>query len=88
MIGWARRPGLRSDDQALRSCRPESAGDSHDRNCGSVGPRFSKPVEDTVRASNGDPETVFTELTECVVMDRIRAGDEALFSAMAAADSG
>jgi hypothetical protein len=53
-----------------------------------LGRDFSRPVEDTVRASNGDPETVFTELTEYVVMDRIRAGYEALFSTMAAADSG
>jgi hypothetical protein len=46
---------------------------------------FSRPVEETVRVSNGDQETVFTELTEYVVTDRIRSGYEALFSAMAAA---
>jgi hypothetical protein len=46
---------------------------------------FSRPVEETVKVSNGDPETVLTELTEYVVTDRIRAEYEGLFSAIAAA---
>src|ERR1700734_1549099 len=46
---------------------------------------FSRPIEETVKVDNGDPETVFTELTEYVATDRIKAEYERLFSAMAAA---
>jgi hypothetical protein len=46
---------------------------------------FSAPIEEVVRVSEDDPDTVFTELTEYIATDRIRAEYERLFSAMAAA---
>jgi hypothetical protein len=46
---------------------------------------FSKPIEEIVKVSNDDPETVFTELTEYIATDRIKAEYESLFSRMAAA---
>jgi hypothetical protein len=46
---------------------------------------FSKPIEEIVKVNNDDPETVFTELTEYIATDPIKAQYESLFSAMAAA---
>jgi hypothetical protein len=46
---------------------------------------FSRPIEDLVKVNNDDPDTVFTELTEYVATDAIRAEYERLFSALAAA---
>ncbi len=46
---------------------------------------FSRPIEEIVKVDDHDPDTVFTELTEYVVTDRIKAAYEDLFSAMAAA---
>jgi len=46
---------------------------------------LSKPIEEIVKVNNDDPETVFTELTEYIATDRIKAQYESLFSAMAAA---
>jgi hypothetical protein len=46
---------------------------------------FSRPIEETVKVDNDDPATVFTELTEYIATDRIKAEYESLFSAMAAA---
>jgi hypothetical protein len=46
---------------------------------------FSKPVEELVNVDNHDPDTVFTELTEYIATDCIKAGYECLFSALAAA---
>src|ERR1700683_2342514 len=46
---------------------------------------FSRPIEEIVKVNNVDPETVFTELTEYVATDRLKAEYENLFSAMAAA---
>ncbi len=46
---------------------------------------LSRPVEEIVKVNNDDPDTVFTEMTEYVAPDRIRAEYERLFSAMAAA---
>jgi hypothetical protein len=46
---------------------------------------FSRPVEEIVKVDNDDPDTVFTELTEYIATDRIKAEYESLFSAMAAA---
>ncbi len=46
---------------------------------------FSSPIEETVNIDNGDPDTVFVELTEYVATDRIKAEYEGLFSTMAAA---
>jgi hypothetical protein len=46
---------------------------------------FSRPVEDVVRVNNDDPAVVFSELTEYIATDRIKAAYERLFSAMAAA---
>jgi hypothetical protein len=46
---------------------------------------FSKPVAELVKVNNGDPDTVFTELTEYVATDGIKTAYESLFSAMAAA---
>jgi len=45
---------------------------------------FSRPVAEIVKVNNDDPDTVFTEMTEYVAPDRIKAGYESLFSAMAA----
>jgi hypothetical protein len=45
----------------------------------------SRPVEETVRVDNADPDTVFTELDEYIATDHIKAEYERLFSAMAAA---
>jgi hypothetical protein len=45
---------------------------------------FSRPVEDVVKVDGDDPDAVFSELTEYVATDRIRAGYEYLLSAMAA----
>ncbi len=46
---------------------------------------LSKPIDESVKVNNDDPDTVFTELTEYVATDRIKAEYERLFSAMAAA---
>ena len=46
---------------------------------------FSTPIEEIIKVNNDDPDTVYTELTEYVATDRIRAEYERLFSAMAAA---
>jgi hypothetical protein len=46
---------------------------------------FSGPIEESVKIDNHDPATVFTELTEYVATDRIKAEYEDLFCAMAAA---
>jgi hypothetical protein len=46
---------------------------------------FSKPVEDLVNVNNHDPDAVFTELTEYVATEHIKAEYERLFSTMAAA---
>ncbi len=46
---------------------------------------FSRPMEEFVQIDNGDPVTVFTELTEYIATDRIEAAYESLFAAMAAA---
>ena len=46
---------------------------------------FSRPIEEFVKVDNDDPDTVFTELTEYIATDRIKAEYERLFSAMAAA---
>ena len=46
---------------------------------------FSKPIEEIIKVNNTDEETVYTELTEYVATDRIKAEYERLFSAMAAA---
>jgi hypothetical protein len=46
---------------------------------------FSKPVEEIVKVDNHDPDTVFTELTEYVATDHIKAEYECLLSAMASA---
>src|SRR5580698_6196874 len=46
---------------------------------------FSRPVEDLVNVNNHDPDSVFTELTEYVATDHIKAEYERLFSTMAAA---
>jgi hypothetical protein len=45
---------------------------------------FSRPVEETVKVNNDNPITVFTELTEYIATDRLKAEYERLFSAMAA----
>lgn len=45
---------------------------------------FSRPVEDLVNVNNHDPDSVFTELTEYVATDHIKAEYERLFSTMAA----
>src|ERR1700689_653252 len=46
---------------------------------------FSKPVEELVEVKNDNPDTVFSELTEYVATDHIKAEYERLLSAMAAA---
>jgi hypothetical protein len=46
---------------------------------------FSRPIEEIVKVNDNDPDTVFTELTEYIATDRIKAEYERLFSAMAAA---
>ncbi len=46
---------------------------------------FSKPIEDVVKVHNDDPDTVFTELSEYIATDRIKAEYERLLSAIAAA---
>jgi hypothetical protein len=45
----------------------------------------SAPVGDFVEVGNDDPDTVFSELTEYIATDGIKAGYERLFCAMAAA---
>lgn len=45
----------------------------------------AKPIEEAVSINNDDPGTVFTEVTEYIVTDRIRGEYERLFSAMTAA---
>jgi hypothetical protein len=50
-----------------------------------MGRDFSRPIEEFVKVNNDDPDTVFTELTEYIATDRIKAEYEGLFSAMAAA---
>ncbi len=50
-----------------------------------LGRDFSRPIEEIVKVNNDDPDTVFTELTEYIATDRIKAEYEGLFSAMAAA---
>jgi hypothetical protein len=64
--------GWRSDDRAPR------IADLLDRD-------LSIPIDELVKVNNADPDTVFTELTEYIVTDRIKAGYERLFSLMAAA---
>jgi hypothetical protein len=44
---------------------------------------FSKPIEEIIKVNNTDEETVFTELTEYEVTDRIKVEYERLFRAMA-----
>src|SRR5258708_39997291 len=46
---------------------------------------FSRPIEEIIKVNNDDQDTVYTELTEYVATDRIKAEYERLFSAMAAA---
>jgi hypothetical protein len=46
---------------------------------------FSRPIAESVKVNDNDPDTVFTELTEYVATDRIKAHYESLVSAMAAA---
>ena len=46
---------------------------------------FSKPVEELVEVKNHNPHTVYSELTEYVATDRIKAEYEHLLSAMVAA---
>lgn len=46
---------------------------------------FSIPIEELVKVKNDDPETAFTELTEYIATDRLRAEYEGLFSLLAAA---
>ena len=46
---------------------------------------FSVPIEEFVQIKNDDPDTVFTELTEYVATDRLKAEYEGLLSVMAAA---
>jgi len=43
---------------------------------------FSTPIEEIIKVNNDDPDTVYTELTEYVATDRIKAEYERLFSAM------
>jgi hypothetical protein len=45
---------------------------------------FSRPIEEIVKVNNHDPDTVFTELTEYIATDGLKAEYERLFSAMAA----
>jgi hypothetical protein len=46
---------------------------------------FSRSIAESVKVNDNDPDTVFTELTEYVATDRIKAHYESLLSAMAAA---
>ena len=46
---------------------------------------FSRPIEEIIKVNNDDQDTVYTELTEYVATDRIKAEYERLFAAMAAA---
>ena len=46
---------------------------------------FSRPIAEMVNVNNHDPDTVLVELTEYIATDRIKAGFESLFLAMAAA---
>ena len=46
---------------------------------------FTSSIEETVKVDDDDPDRVFTELTEYIATDRIKAEYECLFSAMAAA---
>src|ERR1017187_10686596 len=44
---------------------------------------FRKPIEEIIKVNNTDEETVYTELTEYIVTDRIKSEYERLFRAMA-----
>src|SRR5439155_18726436 len=44
---------------------------------------FKKPIEEIIKVNNADEETVFSELTEYIATDRIKAEYEHLFRAMA-----
>lgn len=46
---------------------------------------LSRPIEEIIKVSNDDEDTVYTELTEYVATDRITAEYERLFRAMAEA---
>jgi hypothetical protein len=46
---------------------------------------FSRPIEEIIKVNNDDEDTVYTELTEYVATDRIKAEYERLFAAMAEA---
>ena len=46
---------------------------------------FSETVEEVVKINNDDEDTVYTELTEYIATDHIKAAYEDVFSAMAAA---
>jgi len=46
---------------------------------------FQRPIEEIIKVNNFDEETVYTELTEYVATDRIKAEYERLFGAMAEA---
>jgi hypothetical protein len=46
---------------------------------------FSRPIEESVKVDNNDPDTVFAELTEYIATDCLKAEYEGLFSALAAA---
>jgi hypothetical protein len=48
---------------------------------------LSRPIEEIIKVNNDDEDTVYTELTEYVATDRIKAEYERLFAAMAAAPS-
>src|SRR6266568_2987860 len=44
---------------------------------------FRRPIEEIIKVSNADEETVYTELTEYIATDRIKSEYERLFRAMA-----
>ena len=44
---------------------------------------FSKPIEEIIKVNNADEETVYTELTEYVATDRIKAEYESILKAIA-----
>src|SRR6478672_10070715 len=46
---------------------------------------FRRPIEEIIKVSNADEETVYTELTEYIATNRIKNEYERLFSAMAGA---
>jgi hypothetical protein len=48
---------------------------------------LSIPIEEFVRINNDHPDTVFTELTEYIATDRLKAEYEGLFSMMTAAST-